>query len=177
MFYFFLLFLKESFTFFYFFFTFLLSIWCLIGVRTYLKYAKFKFRKKMRSTNFSLDFQAWLQCDYSVIIVKNKAKWTWSGFKKSWPLFYASLRCRWDRFFRSCNTFSTTLKSLMTIPEKCRFSPGETKISYVIVWMTLAIHSIAAKQSWNVSTFFSIWKSMRLFPRRRTGYGGCWDLT
>ena len=86
LFYFFLLFLKEKFYFFYFFLTFSLSIWCLVGVRTYRKYAKFKFRKKNTSTfvfAFFLVTTLWLQGD-------SRAKWTYRFFKKSWPLFWRS---------------------------------------------------------------------------------------
>ena len=125
LFYFFLLFLKEKFYFFYFFLTFSLSIWCLVGVRTYRKYAKFKFRKKNRSTFFYHDFQTWLQCDYSVITVWLQCDYVeneLSLFLRNPDTFFdAFYCCRWNLFFRSCKTFSTTVICLMMIPKKVSF--------------------------------------------------------
>ena len=145
LFYFFLLFLKEKVYFFYFFLTFSLSIWCLVGVRTYRKYAKFKFQKKIEVHFFTMIFKrdysvitVWLQCDYG----ENELSLFLRNPDTFFDAFYC---CRWYLFFRSCKTFSTTLICLMMIPKKVRFFFKETKISYVIVWMTLAIHRNVAK--------------------------------
>ena len=105
--------------------------------------------KKNRSTFFYHDFQTWLQCDYSVITVWLQCDYVeneLSLFLRNPDTFFdAFYCCRWNLFFRSCKTFSTTLICLMMIPKKSHFSFKETKISYVIVWMTLAIHRSVAK--------------------------------
>ena len=80
----------------------------------------------------------WLQCDY----VENELSLFLRNPDTFFDAFYC---CRWNLFFRSCKTFSTTLICLMMIPKKSHFSFKETKISYVIVWMTLAIHRSVAK--------------------------------
>ena len=129
--------LKKSFTFFYFFLTFSLSIWCLVGVRTYRKYAKFKFRKKIEVHFFTMIFKrdysvitVWLQCDYG----ENELSLFLRNPDTFFDAFYC---CRWNLFFRSCKTFSTTLICLMMIPKKVSFPSGKWRfptLSYGWLW-------------------------------------------
>ena len=133
MFYFFLLFLKELFYFFYFFFTFSLRIWSRGGVRTSWIFGKFKFRKKITSTNFFAIFlvtSLWLQGD-------SRAKWTYRFFKKSWPLFWRSHSFLRKSTYLFTDIFKDNLDFVEDNRKKSQFSHLEIIISVFFISITI----------------------------------------